>query len=260
MASRSSRATAFSSGGDSPAPRIACSRRRQMDSSIASCGAMTSVSPILTASSLAPPVRACCFRNSAGMVTCPVCPTLKTETADAFPIVRLPRYRLVSKPPVPRIRGRYMEFIGIGSMGRIHAGRTGGWTTIYDTAGLDGEVIVEAVAPWSCLQLRARGQERLAHEVRVHPARRLAPFPDRPHDQRLPPPRVPAGEHTRHRRLVVRPGLRVAALGECAAELRDHGVRLRAEEAEGQEHELARELELAAGPLLHHGAAVVRLP
>src|SRR5437667_10961219 len=118
--------------------------------------------------------------------------------------------------------------------GTYTRGRTGGWTTIYDTAGLDGEVIVVAVAPLSCLQLRARGQERLAHQVRVHPARRLAPFPDRPHDQRLPPPRIPAREHTRHRRLVVRPGLHVAALGECAAELRDHRGRLRAEEAQGQ--------------------------
>src|SRR5207244_109392 len=128
MTSRSSRAAASSSRGDSPAPRIASSRRRQMDSSIASWGAMTSVSPILTASSLAPPVRACAFRNSAGMVTCPVCQTLKTETADTLPIVRL---LLISASFGPL---RYHESVvyGIHRVGRRRTGertRLGGCPT-----------------------------------------------------------------------------------------------------------------------------------
>src|SRR2546426_240752 len=68
-------------------------------------------------------------------------------------------------------------------------------------------------------ELRARREPRAAHEVRVHPARRLAALPDRPHHQRLPAACVAAGEHTRYRRLVIRPGLHVAALRQLAAEL-----------------------------------------
>src|SRR5439155_8920856 len=81
-------------------------------------------------------------------------------------------------------------------------------------------------------------------------------LPDRPHDERLAPPRVDAREHAGHRRLVVRSGFQVAALGQLAAEPGDHGVQLRTEEPECQQHEFARQLELAARPLLHHGAAV----
>src|SRR5947207_11285230 len=127
-----------------------------------------------------------------------------------------------------------------------------------------GEVVVHALPARDPLaigsNLRARRQERLAHQVRVHPARRLPPFPDRPHDQRLPAPCIPAREHARHRRLVVGPGLHVAALGQRAAELGDDRVGLGAEEAERQEDEVAVELELAARHLLHDGAAVVLRP
>src|SRR6266481_6342049 len=105
--------------------------------------------------------------------------------------------------------------------------------------------------------LRARRQGRLAHEVRVHPARRLPPLPDRPHHARLSAPRVSAREHPRHRRLVVGPRLQVAARGQLGAELGDDRVGLGAEEAEREEHEVAVERELAPRHLLHDGAAVV---
>src|SRR5262249_16824834 len=112
----------------------------------------------------------------------------------------------------------------------------------------------------SVLQLRARRQERLAHEVRVDPARRLAALPDRPHDERLAPSRVAAGEHARHGGLVVPARLQLPPLRQLAAELRDAGVGLGTEEAEREEHELARQIELAAGDLLHDRAAVVLAP
>src|SRR5262249_23953632 len=114
-------------------------------------------------------------------------------------------------------------------------------------------------APPPELQLRTRREARLAHEVGVDAARRLAAFPDRPDDERLTAPHVAAREHAGHARLVVRSDGDVAALVELHAELVDHPRLLRSEEPHGEQHEVAIELAVAAGNLDHLHAAVVGL-
>src|SRR6476619_8129256 len=82
--------------------------------------------------------------------------------------------------------------------------------------------------------------------------RGLSAFADRPDDKRLTAPHVAARKDFVERALVgAYVGGDVAALIESDAELLDHAVVNRRDEAHGEENEIGLELELRAGDRLH---------
>src|SRR4051812_26495604 len=91
------------------------------------------------------------------------------------------------------------------------------------------------------LQLR---QVAAAHEELVDAVGGAAAFADRPHDQALPAAGVAGGEDAGDAGHVVVVDDDVAALVELELELRDRAVGLWAEEAHGQEAQVAVEREL----------------
>src|SRR5690606_16579574 len=91
-----------------------------------------------------------------------------------------------------------------------------------------------------------------AHQVGVDSLGALAALTDRPHDQRLAPAHIPAGEDVRRRGAVVRDvGLDVAARVQLDRRLFDEALVTRADEAHGEQHQVGLELELRTGDLLH---------
>src|SRR6185369_9927302 len=78
---------------------------------------------------------------------------------------------------------------------------------------------------------RAGGKVGAAHQVLVDAARALAPFPDRPHHQRLAAPGIAAGEDAGHAAHVVVVRADVAALVGLDTEVLDRTL-FRTEEPE----------------------------
>src|SRR6266540_3579010 len=91
---------------------------------------------------------------------------------------------------------------------------------------------------YSLLRSRAEWlQPPLPLQIPIDSIRRLPPFGDCPHHQRLSAPHVARREHARHARHVV--GIRryIAARVQIYAKLLDHTVLHRAREAHRQQHQ-----------------------
>jgi hypothetical protein len=108
-----------------------------------------------------------------------------------------------------------------------------------DSARLRPSPLRAPASPW---------QRRLAHEKLIHGVRALAAFADRPYHERLTPAHVAGGDHLGVGALVgEHVGLDVAALVELEAERLDHAFVHGMHEPHGEQDEVGRDVELAAG-------------
>src|SRR5208282_5020399 len=87
----------------------------------------------------------------------------------------------------------------------------------------------------------------------------LAAFPDCPHHERLAATRVAGAKDARQAGMIVL-GKDIAPRIEFEAEFGDDTFRLRTEEAEREQHEIAIELEVAAGHFFHNHPGAIALP
>src|SRR5688500_10312443 len=108
-------------------------------------------------------------------------------------------------------------------------------------------------------QLHRRSEIAATHEEGVDAAGGLAAFADGPDDERLTAADVAGGEHAGHARHVILVRDHVAAVVELQAELADRAVLFGAEEAEGEEAQVAVEFELAARNFLELRRAARRV-